>query len=747
MIRFFKHLQLELTFIFKNWLFIIAPIIYLISIYIWFTNQSYYQGIQFFYQNASEFLSVGHTLSLGVIILASVLAIRREKQTVMLDWTNSLPTSSLAIISAKFLAINLYSFLFTAIFTLSFFTFGQLKGHTTSFIFDYGINFAIQSQCSYFVSTALGMILAIWIPNRVVYIISFCAWMFGTFFIEGFIIQRYQLYYLKTFHLNQFFLNSAHSEGWAFSMEQQEVWLSRLFVVFFSLLLICFTILKTTTSRLSSHTKKAWISVIAILLLTVSSIIPYSNLWINRMTHYEKLKEASFVHFPDETTFYHLDVKKHRIEMERTGNSTISVHSSLEIPAFEKDELTFILYPTFEIDTITWNGKAVDFRREQHKIFLQRLEQEPINTLQVSYKGLLNEWGYVYSSERNFAFIDNDNIFLPSYIAWYPVIGNIPIFDQYIQAYDDYIFFNHIQRSSYWQELIPKTEFSITLKGFDQQIFGTHDTTNQLHDGTQVLESTHTQGITLFSLPDLVEVKDDLPFSLISRGPYVENLQAEMANLQDVFQYLNTWVPLTNDFTNKLVFLPSLQYTNLEMYDFTRVDNSIFIDEKFSRIINSNNEFIDNAFINIKAEIIKDAILGSNLETYYHYNNSVLHSITQAFLLITYIEFFQYDWEDFANFNGTNYWNLATLSYNDCSAQNTTAVEDIDCFLERADLPMDEKIVYMVAKEIAKGNIEQMKLLLHDVLNDINTNKKTSYHYWEWLEKWNNSIENQEETL
>lgn len=744
MIRFFKQLQLELAFIFRNWLFIVAPFIYFIVVYLWLNNYGYNQGQQYYFQHTSEFLSIGHTLSIGIIMLASVLAIRREKQTVMLDWTNSLPTSSTSFILAKFFAINIYSFLFTTIFVLSFLGIGLMDGQAFSFLLSHGFNFAIQSQCSYIVSTALGMFLTVSIPNRIVYIIAFCAWMFGTFFIEGFIIQRYQLFYLKTFHLNQFFLDAPHSEGWAYSLQQQEAWLSRLFVVFFSLLLLCLMILQTTTSRLSSHTKKAWISVFMVVVLTVASVIPYSSLWVKRLAHFETLNDSADLHFSDDLTKYEnetvTDVNKYQIEIERIGNSTISVQSTLELPSFDLDELTFILYPAFQIESITWNGKLVHFQREHHKVKVPNLEKKALNELQVSYTGSLNEWGSVYNSEHNFAFIHKDNMFLPSYIAWYPIIGEFPIFDFHY----NFAWRSYLQQISFISGIIPKADFSITTKGFEQEIFGTNDRTKQLQDGTQVLESVDTTGVTLFSLPDLVEVKDELDISIISRKPFVEDIQAQMAILQDVFYYLETWIPLTNDFTKKLIVLPSLQFTGLDTYRITSIDSSIVVDERLSRLIISNNNYIDNKFIEIQAEIIKEAIMGSDLNTYYHYNNSVLYSIAQAFLLITFIEFFEYDWEDFTNFHGTNYWGLITLGYQECSDSNTTKVENIDCFLDRAELPLDEQILYMIAKEIAQGNMDEMKMLLKAVLDDIQTNKKTTYSYWEWLTMWNSFIENQE---
>lgn len=744
MITYFRHLQLELTFLFKNWLFLIGPLLYFVSIYIWFTFQGPYQAAQPFLQRSNEFLSVGHTVSLGVMFLASLLSIRREKQTVMLDWTNSLPTSYRGIILAKFSAINLYSLIYTVIFYVSFTAIGMIQDEPFDFLIDHGWVLALQSQLSYFVSISLGMFLAAMIPNRIVYIIAFCAWMFGTFFMEGFIIQRYKLYYLKTFHLSQFFLDQNMSEGWAFNLAQKEAWLSRLFVFFFSLLLLSLTVWRSGTNRLSSKKRSAAIGVVLIVVLTIASVAPYTHLWTERVTKSEKLfrhavnQENLEESKTDLTSF--IETENYRLEVERVADSTIRVESEIKMDSIKENHLTFTLYPTFEIDSITWNGKELDYQRENSSVTLENLEITPSNTLSVSYQGTLNEWGYSYSREKNFAFLQDDNMFLPSYIAWYPIMGELPVYEKFVNGPDKNLFTNYYHRSAELSKNIPPTNFSVILKGFEQPVLGTSEIVSRLPDGSIQITSNSTPGLTLFSQSGLVEKELAFGTQIISMEKHMEQIEKELGDLDGILPYLNSWLTISNSFKEKFVYLPSLEYTGSESYYINTIDDAFFADERSRQYFYSYGPEVVNEdlFLDVEAHFITDLLF-----KYYPYSPyaisddfTVYHGMIQAYLLVVFKEYYQFSWEDFQRLGGTNYWNLTSLGYID-HEEGRTVVEKIDNRLSKEELPLEEEIVFLVAKEWEKGNKEEVKQLLREVHEDMKASSTPGYSYYDWRIKWN----------
>ncbi|MGM0836264.1 MAG: hypothetical protein ACQEV7_08910 [Bacillota bacterium] len=744
MITYIRHLQLELSFLFKNWLFLIGPLLYFVSIYIWFTFQGPYQAAQPFLQRTNEFLAVGHTVSLGVMFLASVLSIRREKQTVMLDWTNSLPTSYRGIILAKFSAINLYSLIYTIIFFVSFTAIGMIQDEPLDFLVDHGWVLGLQSQVSYFVSIALGMFLAAMIPNRIVYIIAFCAWMFGTFFMEGFIIQRYQLYYLKTFHLSQFFLDQNQSEGWAFNLAQKEAWLSRMFVFFFSLLLLSLTVWRSGTNRLSSKKRSAAIGVVLIVVLTIASAAPYTHLWTERVSKSEKLfhhavnQDNLEESKTDYTSF--METENYKLEVERVGDSTILVESEIRMDRFEENRLTFTLYPTFEIDSITWNGKEWDYHRENSNVTLENLENNSSNTLTVTYQGTMDEWGYTYSREKNFAFLQDDAMFLPSYIAWYPIMGGFPVYEKYVNGSTKNLFTNYYHRSAELSQNIPPTNFSVTLKGFEQPVFGTFEESSRLPDGSILITSSTTPGLTLFSQAGLVEKELAFGTHIISMEKHMEQLERELGNLDGILPYLNSWLTINNSYKEKFVYLPSLEYTGSESYFINTVDDAFFVDERSRQYVHSYGpeSVTDSLFLDVEAQFITDLLFEFYPHSHYATSDefTVYHGMIQAYLLVAFKEYYQFQWDDFQRFNGTNYWNLASLGYFEYE-EGSDMVEKLDNRLSQEELAPEEEIVYLVAKEWEKGNKEKVKQLLREVHEEIKESSTPGYSYYDWKIKWN----------
>jgi hypothetical protein len=755
--RFLKQLQLENRFLLKNWFFLLAPLVYGISMSLWMINRNeattnvlgqYASG---FDQANNEFLAIGHTLSLGVLFLATVLSIRREKQTVLLDWTNSLPNSFLSIILAKFLSLVIYSGLFTLFFFLIFLWQGHSFGKDFSYLLDHGVIFSIQSQLSYTVTISLGMVLAVLINNRIVYIIVFCAWMFGTFFMEGYIIQRYQLYFLKTFHLNQFFMDISHSDDWGYRLSRKETLYSQLFVLFFSLFLLAITIMKSSTNRISSFEKRKWTFFGLVTVLTVASFLPYGSLWTERIGHYNQLKASALLEPENgslrDTVGDFYKVNSYSITLEHIGEDKFHVRAELTIPSTELNSpLKFSLYPSFEVDTVSWNGVKADFKKDHHLITVQGLGQQEMNRLEVEYSGSLNEWGHVYGKERNFAFLKREDMYLPSYIGWYPLPGNYPIYTLFNKDTEDYIHTIQYNRHLELNQELPASNFHVELFNFDSPVFSTGHSSKTTTDGVQVFSSQNAKGITLFANNALIENTEDLPVSIIAHKENNELLLENFTDMKDIEEYLQSWLGETFQHDMKLIYIPSLDFVGVEYYNTNLFDEALFFDDSMQTYVQvDEGKVINNTMTDLKSKVMTFLLFQhKSLNHYYEVpEDSVLKGLMEAYLLVFYKDYYDFKWSDFEQFNGTEFYYLSTVSYLKwmTSSADMTTLEKFDELIDSYKLQYNDQVVLMVAKEWEKGNKEEVKGLLKDIFQDIKNNNKDSFTYEEWMTYWNRTFE------
>ncbi|WP_404444973.1 ABC transporter permease [Sutcliffiella horikoshii] len=755
--RFLKQLQLESRFLFKNWFFLLAPLIYGISMSLWMSNHnqevanvmgSYTSG---FFKANNEFLAIGHTLSLGVLFLASVLSIRRERQTVLLDWTNSLPNSFLSIILAKFFSLFIYSGLFTIIYFLVFLWQGSSFGKDMYYLLEHGFAFSIQSQLSYGVTISLGMVLAVLITNRIVYIIVFCAWMFGTFFMEGYIIQRYQLYFLKTFHLNQFFMDISHSQDWGYRLSRKETLFSQLFVLFFSLFLLAITIMKSSTNRISSFEKRKWTLFGLVTVLTIASFLPYGSLWTERLKHYDQLKAGAVNQLENESfkdivgEFYNVD--SYSIKMELGENNSFQVTAELIIRELaENTPIHFSLYPSFEVEYVSWNGAKRDFTKDHHLITIPDLAQQEINRLEVSYTGSLDEWGHVYGKERNFAFLKKKDMYLPSYIGWYPLPGDHPIYTHFDADTEDYIHTIQYNRHLELNQELPTSDYRVELNNFDFPVLSTSHS-SKTTDGVQVFTSENSKGITLLSNKGLVENSEDLPVSIIAHKENYQVLQQKLSDMPDIEAYFQKWLGESFQQGMKLVYIPSLDFIGAETYNTNHFDEALFFDDSVQSYVQvDEGQVINNTLTDLKTRLLSFLLFRHDSLNHYYSEvpeDSVFRGLLETYLLVLYADYFGLEWHEFEQFIGTDFYYLSIVSHinwmTSSSDQNT--IEKFDKLMDSYKLQYNEQVILMVAKEWEKGNKEEVKLLLKDIFQDIKTNNKDSFTYEEWMTYWNRTFE------
>lgn len=477
-----------------------------------------------------DFHKIQHTLSLGVAMLIGILLIRRDIQRSSYDWFASLPVSSTVWVLTKFIIGLLYLSLFTVVMSLVYIAFAFHREVPVETIMEHTIYFALQYEWSYAVILALAMFLAVIIPNKVSYLIGFCAWMFGTFFIDIFIISRNKLYFLKTFHLNQFFTTSlVENEVWGQGLTAIENGLSKIFVLSFCLLLLAGMILLLKKQRPTKTLRRWTILSLTAFVGCAALFAPYGWLWKERYSAFAERYVGTPMYENENTSITRFQVDGYNIEMERKKNNLLKAAVTIKFPTDDvpPKQVPFTLNHTFHIQKILLNGKEISYIREgdlftfAHSELNSSIENQ---TLYIEYEGHLYEWGYEFT-ETVSAFVQNENVFLPSFVAWYPLPGDHSL---YVNS-PGYILQN-------------PTSFHVSFKGF-APLYGTLEK-EQLEDADniQAFEGDQVEDFYVFSgrLMEITDPKDSLK---VITSPS-NNLEAELflKDIMDMKLYFESWL-------------------------------------------------------------------------------------------------------------------------------------------------------------------------------------------------------------
>ncbi|GIP35494.1 ABC transporter permease [Paenibacillus sp. J2TS4] len=451
------------------------------------------------YTFAYQFQKVQFVLSLGVAIMLGILLIRIDYHRPGYSWMNSMPISAWTRITAKFTVGFVYLSLFTLAMAIVFVYFGFSRELPPIVIWEYMWLFALQYEWSYAITLALSMFLGAFISNRISYLIGFCVWLFGTFFLDLFIINRYALYPLTAFHLSQFLTDSIlESEVWGHTLINNELWLAKGFVLAFTLLLLILVVTYLTMLRPTGR-KKVWLGMsTAAMIVSILCFIPYGQLWVNRYDEYAVIKKDALTYeeqfLGEEPWQFHIN--DYRLSVTRRPNNEISVEAVLTIPNFVKNSsgssLPLMLNRKMEVTEARWNSQPVEWKRSGDQLILEAAEPDyslTAQTLELSYNGPLYEWLLLSNRPSIPVFLYGQQAFLPAYSAWYPLPGN-PY--RYYKGMDGKLYLNTDAG------LPGKASFHVEFLGFEQKL---HATLPSVHSGLgmQLFEAEQADGITALS--------------------------------------------------------------------------------------------------------------------------------------------------------------------------------------------------------------------------------------------------------
>lgn len=572
--RWFSSFALECRHLFFNPVFLLLPLLF----GIWFAfdlsaiTPPRWEDI---YHFAYDFHKVKHMLSLGIAMLIGIHAVRRDMINPSYEWLRSYPVSTITLLTAKFVSGFFYLTLFTLAMSVVYVRFALGRHLTVDEILSYLLFFGLQYEVSYAVTLALAMSLAIFFRGRIVYLIGFNAWMFGTFFIDLFIISRYAFYPLKTFHLNQFLLNSLlEHEVWGIPMMEREVWLSRFFVLSFILMLLA-VVLAVYHHRIRPSVKsRRWIGYsVGAFLIAVVSFLPYGALWMERYASTTERIEASVSYdearkltaFPVEAYSIHLTVTPDQLSGEVTMQIPPEGMKGLK-------QIPFTLNHLFHVHKVAIDGDPVSFTQRGDLLTLEsQISQgnKPI-FIYMTYSGKIADWNS-HGKETYFLYADDKSLYLPDRMAWYPKAGKRGIY------------VSEISGPSPFPALNPfPSHFTLSIQGMKNPVFSSlprvkeKKETNEETNGDRITFTGDSRSLSLFS-GTLTEVK--LPgekLTVVTSPGNRYEAEKFLRRLIPVKRYFEHWFGNHMDAIDTLFYF-SPMFTDLEREELTT--NAILVDE------------------------------------------------------------------------------------------------------------------------------------------------------------------------
>ncbi|WMT40380.1 hypothetical protein RE628_24740 [Paenibacillus sp. D2_2] len=535
-----------------------------------------------FFSDSYNYYSLIHTMSLGLVMLIGILTIRRDVRRSSYEWSAGLPVSYGTIISAKYMAGLLYFTSFTVLASGIYFWLSTQRV-TAEITMQSTMFFTTSFEMSYAVTLALAMLLAICIPNRIVYLIGFCAWMFGTFFMEMFILERYSLDILRTFHLSQLFVSSGnYADTWGLVLTKDELRSSHLFVLAFTVLMLVIGVTVLQQLRPSKHRRRTWGLGICSVMLAAAAFIPYAMIWQERYTMDKKrladpsLYKIEDIQYDRQPKIY--GIKTYNIYLQKLKDDTLQAEVTMNIPADDligKTEISLTLNRMFKINHVSVNGQEVATKRQGEKLSLElsQVVTGPL-TVEMDYSGKVMDYSKTFrGTGRYYAFVKGENVFLPGYLAWYPLPEDQPIYLRDNKSIELGAVYTNIG--------FPSADFKLTVSGFEAPIYTSlKEVTREA--GEQIYSGEVHDGVTLFG-GGLEELEPNATPLHVVYTPY-NKLWTEQTvqKINELDQYFRSWLPTDAQKVKQLLYIPNQNFAiNSDIENNAVVLNYISVDQNY----------------------------------------------------------------------------------------------------------------------------------------------------------------------
>ncbi|WP_068620235.1 ABC transporter permease [Paenibacillus tuaregi] len=520
------------------------------------------------YLTIYEAFSYGNMMTVGIAATLGIVLVRRDLMRTGYEWSQSLPLTMATRIGAKFIAGVVYMTLLTAAALFIFIIFSLKHGVSGGVIADRALYFVCGYEISHMISLALAMLLAVCIPNRVVFMGGFIVWIFGTFFIERFVIRETRLIYLKIFSLNPFFQYSgAVNDLWGLTLGTRE-WMMSLTLLFpLALGMLAISIFLLNRGRPSFRRNPSGWAIVICIVAGLTAAVPYRGYWTEQYdTYQERMEDVSKTH--PSSLNGHRDVKDiypiqdTRIRLTRhkddslTAAANLTINGSVLNPA---KEISLTLNRTFTVEGVKVDGKTVSFTRQGDSLRIHPVQHAGKELhINIVYKGKVLEFNPGTTNLYE-AFVQGSNVLLPQYMAWYPLPGNQTIYESNSSL-------SLVSLIGLPMEL-PFTNFQLTAEGFTQPLYTGLNAVKQ-DGGVQIFEMRKSRGVSLFS-GELAEMSNKDKALHVVSAPYEhQSAQAILNSADTVYRYFSSWLPNLKLNHNRLIILGN------DMYKFSSEFNS-----------------------------------------------------------------------------------------------------------------------------------------------------------------------------
>ena len=552
MSKWLAQFRLEWKLLYSNWFFPLLPILYGVWFFYQITTISP-TASQDLYYYVYAFHQLAHTLSLGVAMLLGSLFVRRDLTQQRYEWLQTSPTPVATILVSKFVVGFLYLSQFTVVMGVVYLFFANQWNLPLETSWENVLYYALTYEWSYGVTLALAMILAAFIRHRIVYLIGFLAWMFGTFFIDLFLLDHFGLHFLKTFHLSQFTHDfMLESEAWGYHLLRKDIWTSRIFVLAFAIMLIVFAIRKLINQRPNSKMRKWSMIVTLAVLMTIASGIPYLTIWQERYSAYLDRYESNYQN-PEKIkpNFTWGPITSYDITVEQMEDDRLEVRTILKFPVQKEEKLIFTLNQDFQVNEAIINGVKVDYSQQGEYLTIMYPQQvkskEPEEqVLSLQYEGKVFDWIQSSNKQAYAGFVQDEYVYLPSYFAWYPLPGRQNPYYSYPESHNIGV------RTITGFQL--NADFTVQLKNFKNKVYGTIEKKDE-NSILQIYQQKQAKGITLFA-GNLIEVPSKQNnMAIITTQSNRGEAEKFLQNLERKMDYFTTWLPNESGM-NEIIYIP-----------------------------------------------------------------------------------------------------------------------------------------------------------------------------------------------
>ncbi|MGB8001372.1 MAG: hypothetical protein WCF60_14935, partial [Anaerobacillus sp.] len=493
-------------------------------------------------------------------------------------------------LSAKLMSGLLYMSLYSVLMASCYWTFAMKQDIPTDETVTILRFFVTQYEVSFLISLSLGMLLSVLIKNRFVYLIAFCAWMFGTLFMEIFIINQGELYFLKAFHLTYLFVDSILVNGaWGIHLINEEIQFQRLFVITVSAFMLSFIVFILNIRRPHQFDKVWKIILFSCMGIVVISYLPYAAFWNERIDEFTTIKENApfFTEGEDRQEVYmkypplpnsdglvegegeryepdRFEINQFQLSLEHHTDDLLAIEANLTIPEEEletRDVINFTLNRTFNVKDVMIDDQPIPFT--QHNDFLTITLPDTVQTpvLQFHYGGNYKLWTSNAGQEYYPGYVVDNQMIMPSQTAWYPLPGHQFLYDLTGESQTDVGLEN-------------RAEFNVTVSGITTRLFGTIEE-QQLNNETFELKGQAAK-LDLYA-GNLTEVESmHFPFSIVTTNYNRNKAKKLIKQLDERLLYTDRYLTKEIEPIRHLFLLP---VENIRWANFMRQQG--FIDQNY----------------------------------------------------------------------------------------------------------------------------------------------------------------------